>query len=290
MPSFDSKKALRVVITLGTDKFDSKGSDQIVLRGYRASATIENAGGIQMGMLRAKIFGMAQVDMNTATSYPINIGTQLQNTVVVSAIDGDAESMAFAGNIVKAWPDYSAMPDVGFVIQAQAAMSSALKTVPPRSFKGGADVAEVMRQIANSMGYVFENSGVTTKLSDVYLANTDLEQARDLAKAAGIEFTIDRNVFAIWPKGSHRNASINLVSKDTGLVGYPMFDGTYLRFRTLYNPSIICGGLVKVESDNKNALGQWQVLSMTHLLDSEKPGGNWFSDIVAVSLNYYVNR
>lgn len=290
MLSFNNKKNLRFVITLGTGKFDEKGSDQIILQGFRAMTEIENAGGIQMGMLRARVMGVSQSDMNLVTSYPLNIGTQTQNTIVVYAIDGNIETIVFAGNIVKAWGDYSTMPDVGLVIQAQAAMSSAVTAVPPRSFKGGSDVADIMRQIANSMGYAFENSGVSVIMSDVYLANTDLEQVRELAKSAGIEFNIDRNIFSIWMKGSYRNSSIPLVSKNTGLVGYPMFDGTYLRLSTLYNPAIISGGLVLVESDNKPARGQWQVLSMTHRLESEKPNGNWFSEITAVALDYYGTR
>ena len=292
MPSFDNKKQLRFVITLGSDnpKFDDKGSDQIILQGYRASIICENAGWVQMGELRAEIFGMSMSDMNTITSYPLRITEATRNKIVVYAVDGTQESVVFAGNMVKAWPDYSKMPDVCFRIQAQAAYSSAVTTVAPRSFKGGCDVADVMRQIATSMGYVFENSGVNVKLADVYLANTDLEQARDLAKAAGIELNIDQNVLSIWPKGSYRNALIPLISVDTGLVGHPGFDGTFLRFDTLYNPSLITGGLVKVESGNTAAKGQWQVLKMAHRLESEKPGGAWFSSVIGVALNYYVQN
>lgn len=65
------------------------------------------------------------------------------------------------------------------------------RPVQPRSFKGGVDVASVMAQIAHSMGFAFENNGVNVKLSDVYLANTDLEQA------AGIGLWIDDKVLAI---------------------------------------------------------------------------------------------
>ncbi len=292
MPSFDNKKQLRFVVTLGSDnpKFDEAGADQIILQGYRATATCENAGWVQMGELRAEIFGMSQSDMNAITSYPLRITEATRNKIVVYAIDGKQESVVFAGNMVKAWPDYSRMPDVCFRIQAQAAYSSALQTVAPRSFKGGGKVADIMRQIATSMGLVFENSGVNVMLSDVYLANTDLEQARDLAKAAGIELNIENNVLSIWPKGSYRNALIPLVSADTGLVGYPSFDGTFLRFDTLYNPSFITGGLIKVESDNLAAKGQWQILKMAHRLESEKPGGAWFSSVVGVALNYYVQN
>ena len=290
MLSFQNKKGLRFVITLGSEKFDDKEADQIVIEGFRASAVCENSGWVQMGQLRSEIFGLRQADMNKITSYPLSIGRQISNTIVVYAIDGTQESVVFAGNIVKAWPDYSRMPDVSLRIEAQAAMSAALKTVKPRSFKGSIDVAEVMRQIANSMGYAFENSGVNVKLTDVYLANTDLEQARELAKMAGIAMNIERNILSIWPLGSYRNAVIPLISPETGLVGYPAFDGTYVRFDCLYNPTLITGGLIKVESDNKNAVGQWQILKIGHHLESEKPGGAWFSSVSAVSLNYYVNR
>lgn len=292
MPSFDNKKQLRFVITLGSDnpKFDEAGADQIILQGYRATVICENAGWVQMGELRAEIFGMSQSDMNAITSYPLSITEATRNKIVVYAIDGKQESVVFAGNMVKAWPDYSRMPDVCFRIQARAAYSSALQTVAPRSFKGGSNVADIMRQIATSMGLVFENSGVNVMLSDVYLANTDLEQARDLAKAAGIELNIENNVLSIWPKGSYRNALIPLVSADTGLIGYPSFDGTFLIFDTLYNPSFITGGLIKVESDNLPAKGQWQILKMAHRLESEKPGGAWFSSVVGVALDYYVQN
>ena len=292
MPSFDNKKQLRFVITLGSDnpKFDEAGADQIILQGYRATVICENAGWVQMGELRAEISGMSQSDMNAITSYPLRITEATRNKIVVYAIDGKQESVVFAGNMVKAWPDYSRMPDVCFRIQARAAYSSALQTVAPRSFKGGSNVADIMRQIATSMGLVFENSGVNVMLSDVYLANTDLEQARDLAKAAGIELNIENNVLSIWPKGSYRNALIPLVSADTGLIGYPSFDGTFLIFDTLYNPSFITGGLIKVESDNLPAKGQWQILKMAHRLESEKPGGAWFSSVVGVALSYYVQN
>lgn len=292
MPSFDNKKQLRFVITLGSDnpKFDEAGADQIILQGYRATVICENAGWVQMGELRAEISGMSQSDMNAITSYPLRITEATRNKIVVYAIDGKQESVVFAGNMVKAWPDYSRMPDVCFRIQARAAYSSALQTVAPRSFKGGSNVADIMRQIATSMGLVFENSGVNVMLSDVYLANTDLEQARDLAKAAGIELNIENNVLSIWPKGSYRNALIPLVSADTGLIGYPSFDGTFLIFDTLYNPSFITGGLIKVESDNLPAKGQWQILKMAHRLESEKPGGAWFSSVVGVALDYYVQN
>lgn len=283
--SFENKKALRFVITLGTGKFGSSNNDQITLQGFRASVDIDKAGGVQMGTLLAKIYGVSQSDMNTCTSFtmqaPRDGGYLYQpNTVEVFAVDGDVETLVFAGNIVNAWADYQNAPDVHLHIQATAAMFAALKPVSPRSFKGGVDVASVMGQIAHSMGFAFENNGVNVKLSDVYLANTDLEQAKELAQAAGIGLWIDDKVLAITQSPrTPRGTVMPLISPASGLVGYPTFDGWGVNARLLFNPAIQFGGRVKIETDVMQAAGEWVVACINHHLESEKPGGAWFSTI-----------
>jgi hypothetical protein len=62
--SFQNKKALRFIITLGTGKFGSSNNNQITLQGFRATVDIDKAGGTQMGTLKAQIFGVSQSDMN----------------------------------------------------------------------------------------------------------------------------------------------------------------------------------------------------------------------------------
>lgn len=279
MPSFDSKKQLRFVITLGTGKFGSSNNDQITLQGFRAIADIDKAGGMMMGTLRAKIFGVKQVDMNSVTTLQWKPGTLIPNTVEVFAIDGAAETLVFAGNIVNAWADYQSMPDVYLHIQAQSAFFNALKAIPPRSFKGRVDVASVMAQIARDMGYTFENNGVTTQLTDVYLPNTGMEQAKDLARAAGCDLYLDDKILAITPPNVPRKVIIPLISAASGLVGYPTFDGVGVNFQTLFNPAVTFGGSIKLETDVQQAAGEWVVTSVGHRLESEKPGGAWFSSI-----------
>lgn len=279
MPSFDSKKQLRFVITLGTGKFGSSNNDQITLQGFRAIADIDKAGGMMMGTLRAKIFGVKQVDMNSVTTLQWKPGTLIPNTVEVFAIDGAAETLVFAGNIVNAWADYQSMPDVYLHIQAQSAFFNALKAIPPRSFKGGVDVASVMAQIARDLGYTFENNGVTTQLTDVYLPNTGMEQAKDLARAAGCDLYLDDKILAITPPNVPRKVIIPLISPASGLVGYPTFDGVGVNFQTLFNPAVTFGGSIKLETDVQQAAGEWVITSVGHRLESEKPGGAWFSSI-----------
>lgn len=279
MPSFENKKALRFVITLGTGKFGSSNNDTITLQGFRATADIDKAGGMMMGTLRAKIYGVKQADMNSVTTLQWKPGTLIPNTVEVYAIDGAAETLVFAGNIVNAWADYQSMPDVFLHIQAQAAFFNALKPIPPRSFKGRVDVPSVMAQIARDLGYTFENNGVTTQLVDVYLPNTGMEQAKDLARAAGCDLYLDDKILAITPPNVPRKVIIPLISSASGLVGYPTFDGVGVNFQTLFNPAITFGGSVKLVTDVQQAAGEWVVTSVGHRLESEKPGGAWFSNV-----------
>jgi hypothetical protein len=279
MPSFENKKALRFVVTLGTGKFGSSDNDTITLQGFRATADIDKAGGMMMGTLRAKIYGVKKQDMNSVTTLQWKPGTLIPNTVEVYAIDGPAETLVFAGNIVNAWADYQSVPDVFLHIQAQSAFFNALKPIPPRSFKGRVDVPSVMAQIARDLGYTFENNGVTTQLVDVYLPNTGMEQAKDLARAAGCDLYLDDKILAITPPNVPRKVIIPLISKASGLVGYPTFDGVGVNFQTLFNPAITFGGSIKLETDVQQAAGEWVVTSVGHRLESEKPGGAWFSSV-----------
>lgn len=290
MLSFENKKALRFVITLGTGKFGSSDNDQIVLQGFRATANIDKAGGMMMSTLRAKIYGVSQADMNSVTTLQWKPGTFIPNTVEVYAIDGPAETLVFAGNIVNAWGDYQSMPDVFLHIQAQAAFFNQLKAVPPRSFKGRVDVASVMAQIARDMGYTFENGGVTTQLVDVYLPNTGMEQAKDLARAAGCDLYLDDKTLAITPPNVPRKTQVPVISPQTGLVGYPTFDGVGVNFQSLFNPSVTFGASVKLETDIPQAAGEWIVTSMAYLLESEKPGGAWFMNVRGNAIGLAVTR
>jgi hypothetical protein len=279
MPSFSNKKQLRFVITLGTGKFGSSNNDTVTLQGFRAIAEIDKAGGMMMGTLKAKIYGVKQADMNSITTLMWKPQTWIPNTVEVFAIDGTAETLIFAGNIVNAWADYQGMPDVFLHIQAQAAFFNALKAIPPRSFKGPIDTPSVMAQIAADLGYTFENNGVTTQLTDLYLPNTGLEQAKDLARAAGCDLYLDDKVLAITPPNVPRKALIPVISPSSGLIGYPTFDGVGVNFQALFNPGVTFGGSIKLETDVQQAAGEWIVTSVAHRLESEKPGGAWYSTI-----------
>ena len=278
--SFANPKQLRFVITLGTGAFGSSQNNQITLQGYRAVVDIDKAGGMMMGTLRAQIFGVSQSDMNSITTLQWKPKAFIPNTVQVFAIDGNQETLVFSGNIVNAWGNYQNMPNVFLMIQAQAAYFNQMQAVSPTSFKGPIDVVAAMSQLAANMGLTFENNGVSgVILQNQYLPNTYLEQAKVLAAAAGIWLYVDGDILAITPANQPRNKPIPLISAATGMKGYPTFDGVGVNFQTIFNPSLVFGGSIQIETSIPQAAGVWIATSIAYRLESEKPDGAWFATI-----------
>jgi hypothetical protein len=289
--SFSNKKRLRFIITLSNGKFGSSSNNIITLEGFRASAQITLAGGDQNGTLDARIYGVSQSDMNACTSLAWNNANV--NTVQIFAIDGSQETLVFSGNIVNCWGDYQSMPDVFLYIQANAGFLAKITPANPTSYNGTVDVATAFSQLVKNMsqttspGLTFVNNGVNQQLRNVYLTGSWLDQAYELKKAAHVEMYYQNNVLTICPRGIPLTDSlVPVISSKTGMIGYPTFDGQGINLRTLFNPAISQGHLVKVISPELStnamqvkATGIWIVNSMDTILESETPDGQWFSTL-----------
>lgn len=286
-----SKKDLKFVITLNTGNFGSSTNNQITLQGFRATTKITNAGGMMAGQAEIRIYGVQQSDMNQLTMLN-GLNSQYQgNSIDIYAVLDGVDILVFTGNINNAWADYQSMPDVNFYINAMVGYYYKLKPTEPRSFKGPIDVATLATQISNSMGFKLINNGVALTLTDVALDNTGMEQLIELFTNAHIDYYIhlDSKLIDICPKGVPVMGLISIISPESGLIGYPTFDITTVNFMTLFNPSIRFGSRIRIQSDaniTNVAGGDYGVASMTHILDSEKPGGSWFSQIRGRRGNY----
>ncbi len=289
MTSFNNPKDLKFVISLGSGTFGSSSANTVTIRGFRAVAEIDKAGGMMMGTLRAQIYGVSQSTMNSCVTFPFQPqrmsaatsgGSVKMNTIQVFAIDGSTSTLIFTGNIVNAWGNYRNQPDVFLEIQAQSTALAQLTPVPPLSFNGSIDVAVAMQQLAGKMGLTFENNGVNgIVLKNQYLPNTALEQAKSLARIAGIWMTVDNGVLIICPPNQARNKPAPIISPSSGLMGYPTFDGFGVNFSAFFNPALQFLGPFQLQSSIPQAAGSWIATSIGYRLESEKPDGSWMMNV-----------
>ena len=274
------ERNLRVAFTLaqGQGAFGPNGEDQVVLDGLRVVCSVEKYGGLSLGTARLQVYGVRPDVVAQLTQLAFHPLQVKNNVVEVFALEGDAAPvLVYSGTILAAWNMYEGMPDVYLYVEAMAGYFNKLNPVGPTSYQGAVNVAQAMQNLAVQMGYAFENNGVQATLSGQYLPGTAMAQAQRLAENAGIDLYLDDHTLAICPRGQARQpgGSVPLLSKDSGLIGYPTFDKMGVQFRCVYDPDVLFGGMVQIQSSVKQANGTWRVVSLSHVLESQKPGGRW---------------
>jgi hypothetical protein len=293
MASFVTR-AIDVTITLGVPTVApgqpippqpvfSSGKNTLTLKGHRVSCSITIGGSSSQPFMVASIYGMTMSDMNAIASF--GQPQYLSNNNKITILAGDSVSgmpQAFIGTLLDAYVDFTQTPEVCLTVSGFAGARAALAPIAPNSFRGAISVSTIMGVLASAAGFTLENNGVTAVLSNAYFPGSALDQIKSCARAANINWTIDGEILAIWPKnGSRGNKGIPLISPATTLKGYPSYTANGINFTTLYIPGLVYGALVDVQSSLQNATGQWSVFSLTHTLESITKGGAWFSDVVA---------
>jgi hypothetical protein len=279
-----ARKEIVLTVSLGTGQFGETGANTVTLTGLRVRAEIQQFGGDAMPQVQLLVYGLPLSMINQLTAIgPINSSVLFRNSVLVAVGDeGKALTTIYSGNIWQAWGDFNRLPDAALNISAIGGLAASLKPIAASSYPGSADVGTIMQQLATLAGVGFVNNGVSVQLANPYFPGTALNQIRECADAADINFTIDTGVLYIWPKGGTRNSGVTLISPETGMVGYPAFSSNGLMLTTIFNPSVVIGGKIQVQSSIQAACGQWIATQISHSLESETPGGQWFTHILGI--------
>lgn len=275
------RRALQVTIGLGLGTDGEVGAAKHVLPpGLRIRAEITADTGNSMGSALVRIFGLTLDLMNQASTMGLGPPVSARNnTLTVAAGDvGAPFSQVFAGTLQDAFQDFGGSPETCLTCQGYAGLIEKLRPAPPSSYKGGVDVAVILKDLAQKTGRVFSNNGVSAILNNQYLEGTLLDQINLACTAGHVQSDLTNNQLAIWPMGQDRGGAVTLISPATGMQGYPMVGGSnYLRITTLFNPALVLGSRVQIESQLTRARGLWTIYLVTHALESETPGGAWFT-------------
>lgn len=286
------KRAIEVTVALAPNQqtgqpinFAGTNSNAVTLAGFRTSVRIENSGAPAGSRTTVNIFGLAPSLMNQLSTLGQVFNSIQRNSISVSA--GDLQSglsPVFGGTINYAFGQYNAAPKVPFTFQCQTGLFDAVQAVAASSFPQSTDVATIMSGFARQMNLGFENNGVTVQLPPSYFPGTLMDQVRRCARAAHINAErVDGDTkLAIWPIGGSRTSlsgqNIPLVSKNTGMRGYPTFaPNGYMIVESLFNPLFSFGGAIKVESAIPQANRTWVVQKLDLALDALVPKGEWLA-------------
>lgn len=294
MVSSFQRRRVRVTFQLASGTFLRDGDpDTVVLEDYRAQVDIDAPGGYEFSTCRLRMYGIEQQTMDRLSVINYQNLDFLRNSIRVEATDNEGQfSTIFLGEIYIAQPDYAGAPNVAFVVEARAGLIGSLAPSAATSFPGAQKVSVMMQQLAAELGLTLENNGVESTLTDQYLSGTASQKIQKIADAARIQFWYvpEQGVLAIAPMGVARQGAALNYNLATGLVGWPTKTHTGVMFTALFNPAIFHGAQILLESDVSACNGEWYIVSMSHRLDSESPGGAWFTHFVATPQNTTILR
>lgn len=278
------RKVIRTTITLVGDTFED-GSNILIAEGLRTSVVVRFGGGAIMPQAEVVGYGLNMSAMHKLMRIRWQDMRSMMNTIRVEAGEqGEDLSLVFQGNITFANIDTSNAPEIGVRISCMIGVLESYRRTTQISFEGEKSVVEAIKEISERMGYVFENNGVPDSLTmeNVTLNGPDMNKIRRLCRDYEIDLYIDFGAIYICPQGAPRSLEIPVLTPQSGMIGYPVSTTQGVNVRCLWSPEIKFGGIIRIrDSLMQTANGDWRVFGVTTHLESELPGGNWFSDIQA---------
>lgn len=292
------ERKIDVQLALNGDTFDGS-SNTVQLSGLRVQATITTHGGKlgpAVSNLQIRISGMKNADMAKLSTLGFNPGTKYENAInVFAGDDKNGMALVFQGAIVYGNVDYNSMPDVGLELVANELAKLQYASIAASSYQGDVTVASVIEGIASAAGKRFVNNGVTAVLSNPAVAGSANDQIRAIARAANINWRPKGDTIYIWPRDGSIDDTVIDVGPDTGMVGYPRYQMLGLKVTSIFNPAIEPGRLIKVKSSTPapsvnnpvlrqgfnvpGANGTFNCATVVHNLESQTPGGPWFTEM-----------
>ena len=267
--------------------------DPIVLKGYKMSCDIHFAGFVTQGQCILHIYNAKKdvIDLLTAIG-PINSQNRFHKiSISVGSVDASGNIsnlvLAYQGQINEAWGIYLHAPTPVLTITSVCSWDAAVKPVEPTQTNVTGDLATVLKDIANNIGLDFKNINVNKTCYEIYETKDSLTKIRNLAISYGIQFSIENNTLIIFNNLGDRteDGQEPVISKDTGLTEYPVFNSNGLYVQTMYNNKLYMGGKVKIESTIGHCSGIWLVANVVHNLECfNNDNGAWYSTLLCIPL------
>lgn len=282
-----AEKRIEVSITLASDTetnqpivFEESGTNTVKFSGARTSVRVDNSGGLAGSSASIQVWGLSLSLMNQLSTLGQMIQFIPRNRITVTAGEvGGAMSVVFKGTIQQAYGDFNGAPNVPFKMECNSTGAENAIPIEASSYTGAASVVDILRSIADKMGWGFENNGVDATLSNPYLCGSAVEQVRRVAAAVRIDAQVIDQVLVICPRRTGRAGDIPLIAAPPvgTMVGWPSYTQQGLVVKTLFDPRIKMMGMVQVQSSLKRASGTWKVHKVDLALDALVPKGDWLT-------------
>lgn len=276
-----TKKVIETHLTLASGSFGGQGNTKII-RGLATDVSIERPGLPDKDKAKVKIYNLPLSEMEQLTTLAFRPLQVRKNIIRIFAGSENNLSEVFNGDITSAFGNFNNAPDPTFEIEALCGYYASIEPSHPTSINGSTPVADIISKIATAINYAFINQGVTASLRDTVLNGSPIEQAINAARHVGAQLLINDATMTLLNANDALSGNAVLLTKETGMIGYPTFNNEGISVKSLYNKAFKFNGLLKIESIVPKATGVWRITKLAHSLSAfNSMGGQWISEIEA---------
>lgn len=281
MSSFVQRRLRMTLILSGANSvFPGTNSNTLILENMRMSAVVQGVARLST-QADIRIFGMKPSDMEALTVTWANPPVVLDNLVIVEADSGKGYVQIFKGTITEAQPIFSAAPNVFFNVLAVTGYFRKINAAEPTSYPEATDIKTVAADLVGRMGFTFVDGGASGTFNPgAYFWGSLWDQFQQACDAANADYYVQGDTILITQAGRPGGSKPSVVlSKDTGLIGYPQFERSGLLVGAIFDPAFVGGTPIDIQSSVPNATGRWFPYSLLHTLEAFTPGGQWASQL-----------
>lgn len=283
MKSYTQKRLRITFILAGADSvFPGTNSNTLVLAdNFRASVRAQAVARLST-KAELRVYGMLPADMDALTITWSQAPVVLDNIVIVEADNGDGYVKVFEGTMIEAQPNYQSLPDVSFDVLAMTGYYQKINPVPPTSYQAATDIDTVASYLAEQMGFSYTNGGATGVFAEgSYFWGTYWDQLAQACQATSNDFYVFGDRLFLTAAGRPLNDQPAVVlTPDTGLIGYPMFERSGLRVNAIFDPALSCGVPIDISGSVPAATGRWYPYQLHYALDARMPRGQWAASMM----------
>ena len=277
-----TEKTIRITAYLREGDFGG-GNNTVVYEGMPTEVDISKSGGKDGCKASITLYGMK---LDTARQMTMLAFRKLQTYNNVVKVEAGTKHQkldtVFQGEIVTAVPSID-QNNLVFKMECRSGYYPNLLPTPPVSVQGETTVDKLMQQFAKEANYDYENRGITDSVKNSVFYGSPVQKAQQLATQMWFDLLIIDNKFVIQPYETEPKGTIPLVSKESGLIGYPSFTNDGIECQALYNPDFELGGYFELKSILPHASGIWKIAKLDTKLSACMPTGTeWQSNLTGV--------
>jgi hypothetical protein len=207
------------------------------------------------------ICGMDISDINTLTRSNLSLGIDFETAPLVTVYAGYSLNsdglppLAYSGFIIFAGPDYNNSRDRPFIIRSLQYFNQQNTNTTPSNSKGVISLDNLFKFICNQSGYIYKSYNITGNTYNSVLIGSSDSQLKQLAQQFALNITFDYSVLGqtivyVAPKGEPYERTDYVLSANNDMIGFPVVENFGFSVRTYYNPAIIIGQSLTVNSES----------------------------------------